>query len=117
VLSVSVTDTLSPVFKPATEPVTVTVCEAESATGSILITGAVVSISIEIASLNALPSGSTASTTTSTGPSAIGFGSVISNVPSGPITAVTTCELPSSSVTVILTVSPIRFSLVPLIVG
>ncbi|KPZ52441.1 hypothetical protein AN391_03675 [Pseudoalteromonas sp. P1-13-1a] len=80
-------------------------------------TGAVVSISIEIASLNALPSGSVASTTTLTGPSAIGLGNVISNVPSGPITALTTWELPFSSVTVMLTVSPTKFSLVPLMVG
>ena len=84
------TDTLSPVFKPDTVPVTVTVCEAESATGSIAISGGVVSTSIEIVSFIGLPTGSVASTTTVTGPSAIGVGRVISKVPSGPITTLTT---------------------------
>ena len=77
-------------FNPDTVPVIVTVCEAESATGSIAISGAVVSISIEIVSFIGLPTGSVASTTTVTGPSATGVGKVISKVPSGPITTLTT---------------------------
>ncbi|CAM2798157.1 hypothetical protein PSDI105340_04595 [Pseudoalteromonas distincta] len=89
-LSVNVTDTLSPVFKPDTVPVTVTVCEAESATGSIETKGGVVSISAEIVSLIGLPTGSVPSTITVTGPSATGVGKVISKVPSGPTTTLTT---------------------------
>ena len=83
-------DTLSPVFNPDTVPVTVTVCEAESATGSIAISGGVVSTSIEIVSFIEFPAGSVTSTTTVTGPSAIGVGNVISKVPSGAITTLTT---------------------------